>query len=156
MARYPKLLLKAKVLMVERHIEAVFCDDIRQELHNKVSLIGVYAADMVVDRLPAMLPRLCVWANIVTPIERPFEKLRLRLVQEERVLLETDDIAGDGGQMNDVPPDAKRIVTNAVFTLSPYQIDGDTWLQLVAETEEDELTSRKLRISQRKPDSESD
>jgi len=39
---------------------AAFCDDIRQEISGKYSLIGCYCAQMLVDDFPATLPRLCI------------------------------------------------------------------------------------------------
>jgi hypothetical protein len=40
----------------------LFCDDIRFETSGKISLIGVYSADMFVKELPCVLPQL--WASI--------------------------------------------------------------------------------------------
>jgi hypothetical protein len=40
---------------------SIFCDDIRQEINGKVSLIGVYAGDLILfGTLPGILPRLSI------------------------------------------------------------------------------------------------
>ena len=42
----------------------IFCDDIREELSGKISLIGVYGGDLVVNApFPLWLPRICFLIN---------------------------------------------------------------------------------------------
>lgn len=38
---------------------AIICDDIRQEINNKVSYIGIYGSDILVSKLPFSFPKLC-------------------------------------------------------------------------------------------------
>ena len=38
---------------------AIICDDIRQEIGNKISLIGIYTKDIFVTKFPFMFPKLC-------------------------------------------------------------------------------------------------
>lgn len=38
---------------------AIICDDIRQEIGNKVSYIGIYGSDIFVSKLPFTFPKLC-------------------------------------------------------------------------------------------------
>lgn len=47
-----------------KEIFAILCDDIRQELGGKVSLMGIYGRDLVVPDIPFMLPKLCLWISI--------------------------------------------------------------------------------------------
>jgi len=39
---------------------AIICDDIRHEMGDKFSLIGIYGADVYVAQLPFLFPKLCV------------------------------------------------------------------------------------------------
>jgi hypothetical protein len=42
----------------------IFCDDIREELSGKISLIGVYGGDLVVNApFPLWLPKICFLIN---------------------------------------------------------------------------------------------
>ena len=41
------------------------------ELGNKPSFMGVYTGGIVVPALPTVLPKLCVYAWVVSPIESP-------------------------------------------------------------------------------------
>jgi len=38
---------------------AIICDDIRQEVGNKTSLIGIYGREIFVSRFPFSFPKLC-------------------------------------------------------------------------------------------------
>ena len=35
-------------MSITRHLEVIFCDDIREEVGNKLSFMGVYSADLTV------------------------------------------------------------------------------------------------------------
>lgn len=48
---------------------ASYCDDIRQELGGKISLMGIYRADMRVPFFPITLPRFCIVATYCRPYE---------------------------------------------------------------------------------------
>ncbi|WP_138918875.1 hypothetical protein [Nitrospirillum viridazoti] len=55
---------------------AVFCDDARQELGHKVSLMGIYTGDMVIEgKAPVSLPKLCIaiWVNL--PKDKKFKSM---------------------------------------------------------------------------------
>ena len=43
-----------------RTVIAQFCDDFRQEIGNKFSLMGCYGTDLYVPQFPITLPKLCV------------------------------------------------------------------------------------------------
>jgi hypothetical protein len=45
--------------MSRSNMVALFCDDVRNEVGNKLSLMGVYGQDLLLPELPATLPKLC-------------------------------------------------------------------------------------------------
>ena len=47
-------------MKVSRKISTIVCDDIREEKSNKFSLMGIYGKDIVFNKLPALLPKLCL------------------------------------------------------------------------------------------------
>jgi hypothetical protein len=49
-------------------LHALWCDDIRQEVGNKPSFMGVYTGALVVPQLPLTLPKLCVWLTVTAPL----------------------------------------------------------------------------------------
>jgi hypothetical protein len=67
---------------------AVFCDDIRRELGNKSSLLGIYAGVANFDAdFPITIPKFCIAVNWVQ--HRDDERKPIKL----RVLLENDQSA---------------------------------------------------------------
>lgn len=71
----------------------IFCDDIREEVSGKITLVGVYAAAMYVQEIPSTLPQLC--ASLVIR-EKPdsASKVIVRILfesdGEDRLLMETE------------------------------------------------------------------
>jgi hypothetical protein len=63
---------------MEPYGTTIFCDDIRDELGGKLSLIGVYGPDLIIDApFPALLPKLGILVNARIPIDRTISGLRL-------------------------------------------------------------------------------
>jgi len=46
-----------------RFIDLIICDDIRQEVGNKVSLEGIYTDTIVLSNIPFLFPKLCFYAK---------------------------------------------------------------------------------------------
>ena len=132
----------------DRFITAIFCDDIRHELGDKLSYMGCYQGELNVQVAPVMLPKLCIFASIFTPKERPFKSIVLRIVQDNDIELAHMDIPGEGivgiNQISDETSTRKSLSTAIVF--SPFMIEKSTILRLMATTEEGEITGPCLLI----------
>lgn len=94
------------------------------------------------------LPKFCVWVNLVVPVEDAPEQISVRFMQEDRVILDTGKLELSEA-MQEVRPVNGAFAASFSFALSPFQIDGPTWLQVVAECNGETLTSRRLSIRQR-------
>lgn len=73
----------------------VFCDDIREEVSGKVTLVGCYGADLVVGgEVPAILPKLCMSCRIIFD---PFdgEKILTLIIALPGETLESANIKND-------------------------------------------------------------
>lgn len=132
----------------DRFITAIFCDDIRQEAGNKLSYMGCYQGELNVQMAPVLLPKLCIFASIFTPKERPFKSLTFRVVQDDDVELARMDIPEEDfagiNQISDETSTRKILSTAIVF--SPFAIEKPTMLRLMATTEEGEITGPRLLI----------
>ena len=140
-----------------RYLEVIYCDDVRQEVGNKQSLIGVYPGDLYLEALPAVLPKLCMVATLVIPAAACFESLRIKAMQGEHCLYESGDIPppGDevspGAQAADSRLDEDPMLRlSLVLVLSPFQVDEETSLRVVAELDGVPVSSRSLRIRRRR------
>ena len=139
---------------MNRHIQAIFCDDIRHEVGNKVSFMGVYSGQLLVPSLPVILPKLCVVTSVMTSVEEPFEQLTVRLFKDDEVLTEisltAEQLAAPLQVMNEETEDSSFPVFlfQTAFIISPLVIDSPCVLRVFAENEADEIRSLSLKIRQ--------
>lgn len=47
----------------------LFCDDIRDEVSGKVSYMGVYTDDLVISKMPTIIPKFSICVIAMVPIE---------------------------------------------------------------------------------------
>ncbi len=132
--------------MIARYLETLFCDDIRHETGGKLSFIGVYSGELLVPAFPVALPKLCLFVNIVTPAEKPFRSLGLRVLKDGETMRE---IASDEEQLAAFSDLAEgmteeqrkmHVLPNQVtVTFSPMQFDGSCTTRVRVRTEDGEL-----------------
>lgn len=140
--------------MTDRYVHVIWCDDIRQEVGNKPSFMGVYTAGIVLPGLPAVLPRLAVYVWLDTPIERPFKKLVMRLVRDDGFALFEMQPEFKEGQDAFIPdrPDATRAVTMAGISLGAIEVPaGCKYFSVIVETEAETMEGPRLRIDISQP-----
>jgi len=133
-------------MSITRHLEVIFCDDIREEVGNKLSFMGVYSADMTVPVVPIILNKLCIVVRAITENSDPFESLKVSVFQgDDRIeLITTGQIA-----LPDANLDSNKSplqVIQLTFMLSPFQIDKETTIRVQAITEREELNSVGLIV----------
>jgi hypothetical protein len=141
--------------MITRHVETLFCDDIRHEVGGKLSFIGVYSGGLFVQAFPATLAKLCLSVKIVTPADEPLRSLKLRVLKDEDVLQE---IVVDEGQLAAASDSAEDIteklrkervhVAQFMLVFSPIQFEGPCILRVRAQTEDSEHVGMALQVGQ--------
>lgn len=132
-----------------RHVEVIYCDDIRNEIGGKISLMGIYAGDMIVPSIPLILPKLCIVITVITESSDPFQKLSARIERGEdrAILLSTGNIDITPLPAEEGDGNGNRLhVVQLQFVLSPFQVDGPTVLRVTVETERGPIRGRGLRI----------
>lgn len=146
-------------LTEHRWAHVIWCDDIRQEVGNKPSFMGVYTGEMVVPTRPAILARFAAHVTVGTPWNRPFQKLVLRVMRndadeplgsmelnEEQLRNMAVETSNGNGEAGDNNPSKCRIVHFAL-QFGALQINETTeWLKLWVDTEDEPLESFKLKF----------
>lgn len=133
-----------------RYVHTIWCDDIRQEVGNKPSFMGVYTAGIFLQSLPVVLPRLAAYVWVTTPIDRRFQKLNIRGVRDDgfvlfEVLQETP--VGSADVFQSSRPDSTRQVAMAGFAFGGVEVPvGCKYFSVVVETESETLEGPRLRI----------
>jgi hypothetical protein len=137
-------------MTAQRTIIAQFCDDVRQEIGNKFSLMGCYGTDLYVPSFPITLPKLCAFVYVRTPREAPFQRLTLRLVRGEEVLSE---LVANPEKLNagEEPPEWARWVSmTGILAVAPFHATRPCRLRVLAETESGTLESGQFLIERRR------
>lgn len=130
-----------------RYLFVQFCDDIRQEVGNKLSLIGCYGSELLVEKLPAILPKLCVQAHLSTPLDQPFERATLRAYINGDILAELEfPVAAVNARPRADDPTATRMNFTAIMALSPFIFDKEGVVRIEAETESGIVKGGRLRL----------
>jgi hypothetical protein len=139
--------------MIARHVETLFCDDIRHEMGGKLSFIGVYSDSLFVNAFPVTLPKLCLFVKVVTPADEPIRILNLRVLRDDEVLqeiaLDEEKLAADLDSDNKLTEDERKTrVRMAQFMLvfSPIQFEDACTLKVRVQTEDDELRGIALKV----------
>lgn len=131
-----------------RFVTVQFCDDIRQEVGNKYSLVGCYGPSMLLSVMPVVLPKLCAFVRIYTPVNRPFAKLSIHVLRGDQLLTEmeipqealssiraTEHLAGEN-----------FVIVGSGLAIFPLAIEEPCMLRIEVETDEGPIKGDALRI----------
>lgn len=134
----------------DRFLSVVYCDDVRFEVGGKHSLIGCYAGDLLVETMPAVLPKLCIFAQLYTPIEKPFGRLVFKGYRDDELFGEVGVPSAELTKEGPPPrAGATRAAVGAFITLSPLSISEASVLRVEAETEDGTVIGNRLYIGLR-------
>lgn len=59
----------------------IFCDDIREEVGNRVTIVGVMSDAVYLDTVPAILPKFGIYARIRLPIDYAAKNILFRILE---------------------------------------------------------------------------
>lgn len=131
-----------------RYVTVQFCDDIRQEVGNKYSLVGCYGPSMLLSAMPVVLPKLCAFVRIYTPVNRPFAKLSIRVLRGDQLLTEMDipqEVLASIRAVEHLPGE-DAIIVGSGLAISPLAIEEPCMLRIEVDTDEGPLKGDTLRI----------
>jgi hypothetical protein len=137
---------------VIRSVHSIFCDDIRQEVGNKLSYMGIYTGQMFVPALPLTLPKLCVVMHAITLATNPFKQIKFRLLKNDELIAEADVNASDAPlpqtPLLPWPGDDLKMMVQQVFQIYPFLLAEPCVLRARAIAEDDvELKGGSLIIA---------
>lgn len=131
-----------------RYVHTVWCDDIRQEVGNKPSFMGVFSGGILLPAVPAAMSRLGVYTWVVSPIDKPIESLLLQVVRDDGLVLA--EIKSEGPTLGAIPrvEDATRQQIIVGVNMGPFEIPvGCKWFMVKVKADGDELEGPKLRVT---------
>lgn len=129
---------------------AIFCDDARQEVGNKVSFMGVYGGQLFLPQMPSVLPKLCVAMHARTPIKKPFQQLKFRVLKNDELLseIEIDEATLAAAVKAAFPRDGESQFIQCAFIVQTITVavNEPFMLRARAITETEELKGGSLSI----------
>ena len=66
-------------MKISKKINTILCDDVRYEVGGKISIMGIYSKDIIVNKVPAILPSI----NLVLmfeDIKENFDKIFITII----------------------------------------------------------------------------
>ncbi len=118
-------------------IHVIYCDDIRNELGNKLSLMGIYDSELVVPAFPMTLPKLC--AQILIRFQGqilPKESMKIELLNGDvsMAVFELDKKSLEAVEIptaeDHVPVDERSVSIQVHFILAPFSLEGPSTLRV--------------------------
>ena len=135
--------------MTSRFMVAVVCDDIRPEVGNKVSFMGIYGQELVVPSFPATLPKLCAAVYVRTLTSDPFRRLTVRVQKDDT---ELGQIEIPQAQLEALQSQIKDSIEEGYISaafmcqFSPVTLEQPCALRFRAETERETLKGGSVRV----------
>jgi len=126
-----------------RSLNALVCDDVREEVGHKSTLVGVYQGDLTVHDAPTILPKLSFFFRVIARAERPMTRLVVRVLKNGEDFL-TADFAEDALPTPDSSEGTYHV--QIVLQAQPFEVSGPADLHFLAETEDEMLEGGGLVI----------
>jgi hypothetical protein len=132
----------------DRVLTAMFCDDIRQEVGNKMSFMGCYQSELCVPTAPMTLPKLCIYLTLMTPTARPLHSLCFKVLLDDDRELARVQIPNDAFSHALVihEGNATRTCVSAAVVFSPFTIEKSGVVRVLADTDEGEVVGPRLLL----------
>lgn len=131
---------------IPRTAHLVVCDDIRQEANNKHSLMGIYGPDVLVEKLPALLPKLCLQVHVRTPTSRPIKTLKVELTGPGSDRVEVESPANILQQAaTEIRPDSEFLIYTFNLISAPFIINEAGLVRVTAVADEKKLLAGQFR-----------
>ena len=131
-----------------RYVTVQFCDDIRQEVGNKYTLVGCYGPSMLLSAMPVVLPKLCAFVRIYTPVNRPFAKLSIRVLRGDQLLTEMEipqEVLASISAVGHLAGE-NIVMVGSGLAISPLPIEEPCTLRIEVDTDAGLLKGGALRI----------
>jgi hypothetical protein len=134
-----------------RCVLAQFCDDIRYEVGNKVTLVGLYDGALFLQEFPAMIPRLGINLVVDTPIDDQVRSFVLRIEKGDEIIVEATASVPSQPRPDTVVQNGHDELTRAMFSmkilLAPMTVLSPCMLRVKVTLDGVESVAGKLRIT---------
>ncbi|HZL59842.1 MAG TPA: hypothetical protein VFC38_09080 [Stellaceae bacterium] len=134
-----------------RRAICIFCDDIRQEISNKISIIGMYHGDMIFLAAPPILvPKLFLLVSIISDPDDTPKKLTTTILAPDKTEIYRTTLEEIGEYRHIEGSVTAQLRT--WFPLPPFVAANPGAIEVWAETESEKLRAGRLFVSFQPPE----
>lgn len=147
----------------EPYGHTIFCDDIRQEVGNKASYMGIYRNNIrISDNLPILLPKFCMAIHFCYPGGIPPAPIEIRVFvpgdADDKPTFSgfvPDDEFHKAQFADDVPAEDQHFLSVNFLVLSPFMLKDTGRIKVRAYVDGEETRLGTLAVEQvKKPESD--
>ena len=132
-----------------RTLQTIWCDDVRMEVGNKMSLMGIYSTELLVPTFPFVLQKLCLRTISSADIKKPFKQLKIVVSKNDEVVAEidmTESLSHQDNAPSHIKDGAKFIVVQSFFVLGQMTIDEPVTFKAKAISDTGVIKGHGLRV----------
>lgn len=139
--------------MLESFAHSIFCEDIRHEVGEKISFMGVYPANAVTfnSTLPITIPKLVVANWLGVPKDKPAKKISIIVsgppLGSEHIELEFVP----NKKTQDQSEDSNRRIYFVLVAVGPLELVGSGFLSVLINADGTEVHGGRLRVDVNDP-----
>jgi len=119
----------------------IFCDDIRNEIGGKISMIGCYTGDMLISAVPPVaIPILCGVVHIRLPVDSDFKEFKVIATHEAgetitelavaEIQVETDPDSSKLQTEDDTKEPEKQLSMVIPMKWASVKFEGETFIKI--------------------------
>lgn len=130
-------------------VDTIFCDDVRQESGNKLSYMGIYGGNLLLERFPVVLPKLCAVISLRLPVETQSRSVTFRLAMGGQDLGKGTASLADalrGAEMSGSVDDAGRLLMRFIAQVAPLVLEAPCKLRARVEIDDQALEAGSLIV----------
>lgn len=131
--------------MSKRWVNAIYCEDVRNELGGKTSLMGIFASEMIVPVFPATIPRLVAMVKLRTPSDELPKTVRFVIYRDDEVLAESSTTTEDMGLLEDGSEDKSAYLV-CFFAFGALAFTKPVQIRLRAICDGEEIVGNALMV----------
>ena len=140
--------------MTSAFMETIYCDDVRSEIGNKLSFMGIYGPNILLNEFPAILSKLCAVMSLHMPAETQAETVTFFLYKDDeevgRSTAHIADVRKAATQLREFD-DERRLTIRFIAQMAPLQLEGPCRLKARAEVDGETIKGGSLVVEKTPP-----
>lgn len=140
--------------MNSAYMETIYCDDVRSEIGNKLSFMGIYGPNILLNEFPAVLSKLCAVMSLHLPPDTQAERVTFSLYKDDEeigrstaLLADVRKAATEQGEVNE----ERRLTIRFIAQITPLQLEGPCRLKAKAEIDGETIKGGRLLVERTPP-----